>query len=369
MTRQLIPFVSRKALCLSGAVCLGLLCSPAAADDHGALDAAALCALVDRDCLAGDGIAVVNPQPADAILLEAIKDSHDRFATYFPSTMPMTIVWRGEDAALASDLLRDSLFSDAVILPWLDPAQQQSLIARQVESQIRQVMAGQSEAAIDAMIAQAMSQLPADLQTSTEMDEVELGAVQHELGHLWLVRLYENSVGAVDAPDATGERRYGSAMPDWIDEAVAIAMENDALHERRMRDLRENGSHMFIPLADYFTMEHPTMARLREMDQLAPTDDGGSGMRVIVMNGSDLPDDNTDAELAFYTQGLLFSQFLQARAGSANVLKTIADHLDSGDDMVNWLANQSAYPGLPRTVEELESAWQGWLSEQIDAAG
>ncbi|RME74482.1 MAG: hypothetical protein D6776_05195 [Planctomycetota bacterium] len=81
----------------------------------------------------------------------------------------------------------------------------------------------------------------------------QMKALTHEAAHQQLLQLVND--GCVPA---LRERfnGYGSFLPDWVDECVAVYHEPDRQKKERRTQLKAS-LRKHIPLAEYFTMDHP----------------------------------------------------------------------------------------------------------------
>ncbi len=81
----------------------------------------------------------------------------------------------------------------------------------------------------------------------------QLKALTHEAAHLQLLHLVNDGC----APDLKKRfNGYGSYLPDWVDEAVAVYHEPDGQKKERRVQLKAS-LRDHIPFATYFTMDHP----------------------------------------------------------------------------------------------------------------
>ena len=230
---------ARKALLMIGATLAISVpissCATVLADND---EANGICAKIELPCIAKGNFAVVNPLAGDEALLDFIPQSQKRFASHFTIEEIPSIVWRmmGERDASLDAARQNAEFDQIVILPWLSEAQKGLLLKSQLEKQVRTQMAGQAEVVIQSILQQAYAQLPEGAAQDTPLTETEIGAIQHEFGHHWLIHKYE---GPLLAKEDNTARQYGGAAPDWLDEVVAIMMENDALKTGRVRDFAE----------------------------------------------------------------------------------------------------------------------------------
>ena len=367
----LMEQTARKTILLIGAtlaISAPISSYAAVLDDMG--EANGICAKIELPCIATGNFAVVNPLAGDEALLDFIPQSQKRFTSHFTIEEIPSIVWRmtGERDASLDATKQNAEFEKVVILPWLSEAQKSALIRSQVEEQVRAQMAGQPEVVIQSILQQAYAQLPEGPDQDTPLTELEIGAIQHEFGHFWFIYKYE---GALHAKEGKTIVQYGGAAPDWLDEVVAIMMENDTLEKGRLRYFAEKGKESLVPLERYFSMQHPLIEAVQEKlgAAAAATPENGQTSSVIIMGDNELPGtDGVDPALAFYTQGKLFSDFMIEKTGDKRVFEVISDEIYFTGDMAKWLKTQNTYSNLPRDLTALQLAWDAWASKQLAAA-
>ncbi|HEU0045909.1 hypothetical protein [Sphingomonas sp.] len=172
--------------------------------------------------------------------------------------------------------------------------------------------------------------------------------IPHELAHLWYGELFWTDVARPPRD------RYGSAAPDWLDEAAAILMESDtraATHRNRFSDGRDPDRERAaaippeIPLADLMTMPHPVSDRL-------PAPGGAPG-----------PIRLTSAPSLFYAEIRVLADYLIERSGDRRIFAAISDGMRQGGSFAEWLARDGARHRLPATLAGLDADWQRWLLE------
>jgi hypothetical protein len=157
----------------------------------------------------------------------------------------------------------------------------------------------------------------------------------HELMHaLTMAGFYGE--GRVD-----GHEGYGTPLPDWFEEGIAIWAEPAASRRGRLRQaqaLPADRRQLSVILAG----EHPVAANL---SMLAP------------QPGAAVPRD--EALLAFYPQAIAVLSFVFDAGGAAAVREL-------GQRLVRDPADMRALlrlPGLPAAERDLVAAWNRWLVE------
>src|SRR5262245_24083481 len=87
----------------------------------------------------------------------------------------------------------------------------------------------------------------------------------HELGHVWLLFW-------VDGPpkEAPKDNRYGSSLPDWLDEAGATIFDLEEMRQRYRADMRTYlKKDQAMPLAELFSCVHPQSQEKGKEDKRA----------------------------------------------------------------------------------------------------
>ena len=194
----------------------------------------------------------------------------------------------------------------------------------------------------------------------------------HELGHVMLgAWLYS------PGRDLAGE--YGTYMPDWIDEAVAISMEPDTVRRERLAQARS-----FSPLpalTEVLAFRHPLHGRTNEAfstrvlssppcdgpcDRERPTDtrtiterifrDGRVTVDTAYVVGEQRLD--TDPLARFYVLSYALWSYIETRGGRDAIATLVARLRRNPRDRMAL----AALPGLPRTMAEIDADWRAWLS-------
>ena len=203
------------------------------------------------------------------------------------------------------------------------------------------------------------------------LDEQWQEVLPHELGHIMLgAFLY--SPGRV----LTGE--YGTYMPDWVDEAVAISMEPPATRAERLAQAR---NFLTPPLAaEVLSFRHPysgsrveafstrivssppcdgPCARERPTDTRIVTERVFRDGRVTVDTSYVIGEHPLEADplARFYVLSYALWAYVDARGGRG-ATDTLIERLRRNPRDVGAILG---LPGLPRTSAELEADWRRWL--------
>lgn len=158
----------------------------------------------------------------------------------------------------------------------------------------------------------------------------------HEISHLLLaVRFFR------DAP-ATRAGEYGTPLPDWLDEAVAIWAEPTESRDRRVEQARELPTE-YRDLHTILSTPHPATGR---------------SAAYIARDGTARPADFT--LWAFYPQAIAVLAFVHEQGGTAATTELIRRLLSdlsepAGSDVLAGL------PGLPSEAAAVEAAWNAWM--------
>jgi len=287
-------------------------------------------------CVAtANGLAYADtPEEAD-IAARALDDAAQRYAGHFGrAPVGMLVLSTSVDGTAATAFAKSHGLEFAQV--WL-PAQAKRAMT---ERAMRQ--AGMDRARIRQALARADGQ-----------EEITL---RHEVGHAMYAAMFW--------PDATGtlQERYGTPAPDWLDEAVAVAMEtpeSQARHLAMFIDVAKQRPREVPGLADFLASEHPVRsAALARALARGPKSD--SGVQMMVASGGGFAGLET-----FYGQSLLTALFLAETSGDPRILAPISAAIADGTDFDAWLAREGANYNLPQTVTALQPRWDDWLRQQV----
>jgi hypothetical protein len=158
----------------------------------------------------------------------------------------------------------------------------------------------------------------------------------HEVVHgLLAARFYPD--GFVAAPGS-----YGTPLPDWLEEALAIWAESESNRTGRLAQARR------LPAA---RRELPAILA-------APHPGLASAPAMASRDGGPLPDD--EALWAFYPQSFAVLMFVHERGGAAAV-QVLTARLVADPSSTDALAG---LPDMPPTMEEVVRAWRHWLDQR-----
>lgn len=242
------------------------------------------------------------------------------------------------------------------VLPWIDAADRNRVLEPKIRAGIEQQMPNLSAEAVDAAVKRALASLDGE---GGGGDTSMRSAMQHELGHMWLIADRWPRFGDEEAAGRT-ERHYGGPAADWFDETAAVLMEDAAMStgRRALFGAIRRGEHpgeQVAAIADFITMEHPAVAHVRARPDPKP------GASVMVIAGEDARRMTAGAK-GFYAQARVFADYLVARSGRPEVFASIADAAAEGLDFTAWLGRHGSDYGLPATLPALESDWLEWIA-------
>ncbi|WP_162789466.1 hypothetical protein [Altererythrobacter sp. ZODW24] len=319
-------------------------------------------------CVSTDDGASIARSHEVQLLASAMDYAHASFSRYFaPPDERVAIVATPTFTAEQRTFLERFGY---LPLSWIDDTSRaemrRSSVRRQVEAQISAL----PQAKRDAIMAQALAQLPEPNSSLEAPDAKELGAASHEAGHLLLKAFFG------DQPELESQfRRYGSVGPDWLDEIAAVLAENDELTSARYasasRSLAEGKSVPAYQLADYLEMEHPSLGAAQKMMARRKLNGTGTTQRTIMLSGDDakkfLAESGGDP-VQFYIQSRLFADYMIAKTGNEAIFLPITTHIRDGGTFGEWLEAEGRQHGLPSTVSLLQADWQDWAEKRLTAA-
>lgn len=175
------------------------------------------------------------------------------------------------------------------------------------------------------VVSVAMHEASEELQLGDGRRLSPSGYVTHEVVHRAATALlYPADTGAPVAG------RYGSPLPDWLDEGLAMLAEPPGDQRARLGLLFDGETVYALPLRRFLYMTHPAFAGVAPGSQLRRT---------------------------FYGQSLAFTLFVQDRAGAAGI-RALVDTLRRGTTQGAALTGLA---GMPADGGALEQAWLAWL--------
>lgn len=177
--------------------------------------------------------------------------------------------------------------------------------------------------------------------------------IPHEVGHLLFGKYIIKNGGWTNETS-----QYGSAAPDWLDEAVAILFEADKDKEARKVQFYEsirNGS--TFELQSFVNSEHPIWLKKKNKTQNVEPAKTVSG------SGGDSP--QYSEEILFYLRSLAFAEFLIEKSGNNCILAEIGTAFSNGQSFESWLSTQTQIKNI-NSVGTLEREFFDWVTAQMN---
>lgn len=297
--------------------------------------------------------------PAAAALLPAIDQAGNQFPRHFDTVpAPVAIVAASTITKEQLAAIRTAGFAP---LPWFDGKGMRGQLESSIRAKIIEQLPGLTPQQVDSAVAQALTQIPGGSTANGTLGEKEVGALAHEIGHMWFGVLQD---GLAQGSTAAAPR-YGSSAPDWLDETAAVLMENAAVTQGR-RDAIVRGMQM-PPLTQFLTMDHPVFdaAKANPGDGVLSDRGGGAGGASIrIVSGAEadkLMAGKASAGPTFYSQARAFADFLIETSGNSRIINEIAVAERSGQGAARWLAVNGKRHHLATSIDRLDRQWQAWL--------
>ncbi|MDP3406514.1 MAG: hypothetical protein Q8S03_17615 [Brevundimonas sp.] len=219
----------------------------------------------------------------------------------------------------------------------------------------------------------ALSRAPDD----RALAAIDSAMMPHELGHL----LFTAAFWPDDRTEGGARpKHYGGPGPDWLDEAAAIVMEDEATTDQRRAQFAQlmkgetvasigplDARPILTDLSGLLERPHPGLARLNDPAAPRPPMTGipGSGAQVGVNfapAGSAGSGPRPGAlDTVFYIQVRRFVDYLIERSGQPTILAEIARAMASGETMETWLQEAGSAHGLPASVAALDDDWRRYI--------
>lgn len=201
----------------------------------------------------------------------------------------------------------------------------------------------------------------------------------HEIGHM----LLEADFFPSGRPNAL--QGYGTPLPDWFDEAVAIWMEPDSVRQRRLVGARRNLDEV-PPIGTLISIEHPLReveVIRRETVTLYPCPRAevcpdrprwNEGIRITTWRDrmgqvhadttyfQGMPPARDPTEEHFYPLAIGVLQYLLDRGGKG-AIPALEDRLRTNPNSSEILLG---LPGLPSETNALEEDWQLWWRRDLE---
>ncbi|KLI99098.1 hypothetical protein WQ56_13195 [Luteimonas sp. FCS-9] len=286
------------------------------------------------------GLAYADTEADAQMAAEAIQSAATQFSSAFGRALApgMLVLSATFDDEQAQRFARDHNLGFWQV--WLSPADKRA----QVETVMRRANPNPDAD----RVAQVLGHLQAQ----------HLNTLRHELGHAQYRAAYWPDAESVDG-------QYGTPAPDWLEEAAAVRMEGDAAraqYERNFFAALRTESPAVLPLAQFLAHTHPVVAQRQALMQSSGVQTP-SGIQVMTMSG-----DGARAASLFYSQSMLFADFLDQTSIQPHILGAISDAIAAGADFESWLADTGAVYGLPGDIAALQTAWDAWCTARAGGA-
>ncbi|MBX3113154.1 MAG: hypothetical protein KF836_01175 [Fimbriimonadaceae bacterium] len=162
--------------------------------------------------------------------------------------------------------------------------------------------------------------------------------VAHELGHLW----YYGVQWKYRPHSATAVDPYGSPAEDYLDEIAAILLEPDREKEtRRIYLLNQMAArpseNLTWPLKEFTVLHHPNSTEQRK---------------------------DVNLVVRFYSQCLLFSDYLIETTKNEKIFAAITEASTKGKGFAVWLKEEGEKYDLPSDLEQLDKNWVAWIKSK-----
>ena len=263
------------------------------------------------------------------------------------------------------------------VQPWFTAEQRARLSARSQRARIeaRARIDGLKGAALAAAVEERMRSEPVP-----PTPEADAGAA-HELGHVWGVKVFWPQFDR-----RVAHQHYAGPGPDWLDESVAVLLEDEAMAAGRRDEFRAQwtkaGGERPKSLASYFVDPHPNAgmasgARIMRAEDFPPgvlPSGPSTPGQTFTASGMNFARPANDPGRAgrmamFYAQSRVLADFLLERSGDPGLYGRIATAVAGGETMEQWIAAEGPGLRLGRSVAELERDWLDWLGRTYGPAG
>lgn len=328
-------------------------------------NAVSLCDNFQQPCSVVNGNLWLGDEELTAKIEEVLQQSSKTYEQFFAEKpVKVAIVSGGNINSELREKLKVLGFS--AVLPWISESDRNNLAEASVRRQVEEQTKGMPAELQASMLALALKELDKALsaEANNSMSDTEMGALGHELGHIWFIQQFASESANTEKSVGHG---YGGWAPDWLDETAAVLMENSQLTSKRRQSFSENSSENFVALSEFLSMEHPAYKAAMALAEKSSSENGdgeSDDAKAIILTGEDADKfmaasggDPTD----FYIQVRTFADFLIEQYSDQHVFEKIAKHLASGKSFEEWLSKTSS-KSQPSTLKQLEARWQAWIS-------
>ena len=309
-----------------------------------------------RDCVSVPAGAVLGTKEEASGIAPLLTEARDQYVRYFNEDPPRLLFVVGTSVP---DQVRQAVqTSGAVAFNWPTMAGQREAFTKAMKAEVNASFAQAPKRTREAILEKMVKGFEDHISDSGAPSPFEGGTIRHELGHQWFMALYSQS----DRKDyllPAGTSHYGSAAPDWLDEASAILMENDYLTVERRRQFREMA--IAAPTVKELTnRRHPVTVR---RDDEHAVKQGNITISAHINDRRNERDITQDAAW-FYAMTRGFIDFLMARTDDDTIISSISRAIKAGGSFESWLSEYDRRARIGNDMTGLEEAWKGWVKQQ-----
>lgn len=308
-------------------------------------------------CIAIDRGIVIAPKESFSQAVSDFESARMRFQNNVVMTSERIALIVGlVNSDASKDFMRKSGFF-ALVLPTSRERQDmiRAGLAKAVKDVNPDIKAKDAEKFVEQALARSIGQNAAASLSET-------GFAQHEICHTWL-NAYVYSRIQKYKPLPRTHAAYGTALPDWLDEAIAVSCENETDRNRRRNDFRRTqAADAVIPLADLLKMQHPSNSRISD-SQAQAISNAKTDVTVTVQ----IRDSGTvSPATAFYSQSYIFLDFLKDISTKQDVFRMIVDEFVKDGDPLRSIMSAIKHEQESIDFEKLNSLWQSWLLQNVN---
>lgn len=309
-----------------------------------------------RDCVAVPAGVVVGRKKEISGLAPLLTEAKTAYVRYFRREPRRIAFVVGTDIPEAVARAVES--ESALAFNWPTMKGQRNAFLRSMRAEVDETFAHAPKEAREEILAKIVASFDSNISDDGKPSPFEAGTIRHEFGHRWFVADFDGATAP--KPPPTSGIRYGSAAPDWLDEASAILMENAYLTDLRRKQLTEmlgTEDRDAIPtLAHLTSLTHPTQSN---------TDGGGVmegniSIRTQIRRRGEARVVEKDSGW-FYAMTRGSIDFFIEKTGDDRIVYEIAEEMRRGGDLGSWLAASPRRQVLGGNLAGLEQAWRHWL--------
>lgn len=301
------------------------------------------------DCIAVEGGFVVAPKEYSSQAISSFESAHILF-------QDIVGIFKGKIALIVgmdrSDSLRGLFKANhitSINLPTV--AERQDMIRAGIARAIHQLNPSLSPSDTDKFTKQALELSIGQTATATLS---ESGFTQHELCHAWL-KVYVHDFTKGNRSPSQARAVYGTILPDWLDEAIAVSCESETDRGRRLNDLvRAKSANELISLTNLLEMSHPRNNRkINSEEQIASKNNKNVKVSVRIIESGQI-----SPTTIFYAQSYGFLKFLREFTKNQNIAEKIINEYLNNNDSVNSIKYISS-------ISEFNNLNLNWIKWQL----